>query len=287
MADIAVNFDTYLGMAWSVSINGNQLDDQRRNCIEQIDVEENADGSDTATLTVADPDFLFIEDNIFIEEATIYISMQWHNDTHVVEFSGYISAIDIDFPQNGYPQMSIYCMDRSHLMNREKKKRSWDNVHNADVAKAIGPEYGLIVKAEDSGNYTYKTEENIAQSNETDISFLEGLAASEREPFMCKVVGDELWYKKLGILSEPVGTFYYRTQYFDIVSFKPQINKETRQEEITKSDIASSDKSVEKATVKSETVKRDTQGESVKTSSNPTSSKRMSYDAATDSWISS
>lgn len=275
-----------LGCYWSVSINGQELDKSRRESIENIDIEERCDGSDTCTLTVSDPDFYFIEDNIFIEEATISVVMGWHGDTHRVTFTGYISALDINFPENGYPILTIYCLDSTHIMNRKKKKRSWDNVTNADVVKKIALEYGF--KCEVEPGYEFKKEDTISQSNSTDIEFCESLASSEREAFMCKLIGDTLYYVKKGILKDPSTTLYYKKFPYDVVSFSPKINKETIQEETSSADINTDTKKVDSAKATSSSTSRDVQGEAVKTSSSPTgsSSKSVSkvYDPKTGTW---
>lgn len=117
-----------LSCYWNVYINGTLLDINRKQCIDSINIDELCDGSDLCTISIHDPDFLFIEDNIFVEEATITVNIGWHGDTYRVNFTGYISAIDIDFPESGYPMISLSCLDKSHIMNRKKKNRSWDNV---------------------------------------------------------------------------------------------------------------------------------------------------------------
>lgn len=264
-----------LSCYWNVSINGKELDKSRKECIESIDISEQCDGSDTCTLVVNDPNFYFIEDNIFIEEATVSVVMGWHGDTHRVTFTGYISAIDISFPESGFPVLSIYCLDNSHVMNRKKKKRSWDNVTRADVVKKIAQEYGFKCVVE--SGYTFKKEDTISQSDSTDIEFCESLAGEERDPFMCKLVGDTIYYVKKGVLKDPVSTLYYKKFPYDVVSFSPKINKETKKEEVTSADINTNDKTVDKATSNDDNTSRDTQGE-------PVNVKNQVYDSANGLW---
>lgn len=269
-----------LSCFWSVSINGKNLDQSRMECVDNIEINEQCDGSDTCTLVINDPDFYFIEDNIFIEEATILVTMGWHGDTHRVTFSGYISAIDISFPDSGFPVLSIFCLDGSHIMNRKKKKRSWDNVTRPQVVQKIAQEYGY--KCVIQSGYTFKKEDTISQSNVTDIEFCENLAGEEREPFMCKLVGNTLYYVKKGLLQDPASTVYYKKFPYDVMSFSPQINKETRQEEVAKADIVAKDKSKDSANATDSNTAREVQGEPVKTSSSPT--KNYTYDPATRTW---
>ena len=267
-----------LSCYWKVHINGKELDDSRRECIDDIAILEQCDGSNTCTMKVNDPYFLFIEDNIFIEEATVSVELGWQGDTHRIKFDGYISALDIDFPEDGYPMLSVYCLDNSHVMLRKKKKRSWDNVTNAEVAQKIAQEYGFKCVIESGYNFT--REDTISQSDVPDIEFLESLADSERVPFMCKLIGDTIYYVKKGILKDPTSTLYYKKFPYDVVSFSPRINKETILEEVTSSNIDTTSKTVSTSTATSDNTPRETQGEPVKTASRPA----MVYDPKTKDW---
>lgn len=265
-----------LSCYWKISINGKELNNARRKCISNIQLEDSCDYSDTCTFKVSDPNFLYIEDNIFLEEATVSVEIGWHEDTHRIKFDGYISAIDIDFPEDGCPVLSIYCLDGSHVMNRKKKKRSWDNVTRADVVKKIAKEYGFKCVVE--SGYTFDKEDTISQSDATDIEFCESLAGQERVPFMCKLIGKTLYFVKKGITKDPSSTMYYKKYPYDIISFKPRINKETILEEASASDINTKDKSVDSHISNNDNTSRDIQGEPV----NPSGG--VVYDPKTDTW---
>ena len=266
-----------LSCYWNVYINGTLLNISKKKFIETIEIEELCDGSDICTITLNDPDFVFIEDNLFVEEATVSVRIGWHGDTHRVTFDGYISALDLNFPENGFPIMSIFCMDNSHIMNRKEKSRSWDNVTRAEVVQKIAMEYGFKCVVE--SGYVFKTESNISQSGMTDIEFCEYLAGEERDPFMCKLIGDTVYYVKKGMLKNAIESLYYRKKPYDVVSFKPQINKETKKEEVVSSDINTNDKTVDSAVANDENTLRDMQGDPVQTTS-----KQVIYDPSTGTW---
>lgn len=275
---------------WELWINNVEITGRARSCINSIEFDDLCDGSDTCTLSITDPDFIFIEDNIFIEEAKVLARFGFNEDIDRKEFSGYISAIDISFPEEGSPTLTITCLDNSHLMNREKKNRSWDNVTRADIVKKIATEYGYYPDIEP--NYTFAVQDTISQSNQTDIEFLESLATQEREPFMCKVKGTRIVYKKKGLLQTPITDIGYKTYPFDVISFTPQINKETRQEEVTSANVGTDTKAYESYTANDGNVSRDVQGESVKTTSsaalNDTSNNdtdNMVYDPTKREWV--
>lgn len=273
---------------WEIWVNNSKLSGSKKACISSFDIDELCDGSNILTLNINDPNFEFIEDNIFIDEASIILEHGFEGDSELSKFSGYISAIDINFPESGSPNLSITCMDSSHIMNRKKKDRSWDKVTRADVVRKIAAEYGFNVKIEP--NYEFATIDTISQSKQTDIEFLESLANNEREPFLCKLIGTTIHYEKKGLLSEPVATVGYKTYPFDVISFSPQINKETKQEEVTSADINSKDKTYESYTANNGNVSRDVQGESVQNMSsnalNDTSinNSNMVYDPVTRTW---
>lgn len=266
-------------MFFRLWVNSVEVTGYRKACIDSFDIDELCDGSDTLTIHIVDPNHEYIEDNIYVDEASVILEHGFNDDPEYDKFSGYISAIDIDFPEDGAPTLNITCLDSSHLLNRSKKERSWDNVTRADVVRKIASEYGLSSYIEP--NYEFALIDTISQSNQTDIEFLESLANDEREPFLCKLIGTTLHYEKKGLLSTPVTTLGYRTAPFDVMSFSPQINKETRQENITSSDINTSDKALESYTANDGNVSRDLQGESVKTSSSITN---VVYDPVTRTW---
>lgn len=265
---------------WSVSINNVPLDSSRSQCIESISIDESDEGSDTMTIEIQDPEFLFIEDNVFIPDASISASVGWHDDTFRISFSGYISAIDIEFPDTGYPKMTISCIDKTHLMNRKKKKRSWDNVTRAEVVQKIAAEYGFACVVDPS--YNGKKEETISQSGETDISFCENLAGEEDELYKCKLKGNTLYYVKKGLLGVPVADLVYKQYPYDVISFKPQINRETQENEVDEADINTDDKKTDSATTSTTKNKNPTQGTSVQTSDKAPS---MTFDPASQVWI--
>ena len=257
-------------MYYELSIGGKPLNEQRMSMIDEITVEENMTGSDMLTIIVNDPDFVFINDEIFVEEQPVAFKGGW-SDNRAVEFEGYISVIDIDFPDTGSPRLMIHCMDNTHLMNRKKNKKTWNNKKASDVAKEIFMKYGFEVDIDDTG----KVEETISQSNTTDIQFLIDLAQKQKDDFIVYVEGNKGFFKKIKLLQEPQTTLYYRQKPFDIKNFNPRINKEIIQEEVSHSDVNDKTKAVETATVANDAI-RDVQGQPIKSASGKVES-QMKY----------
>lgn len=275
--------DKVMACIWSVSINGVALDLQRKRSITSIQIDTQCDGSDTATIDITDKDLVYINDNIFIEDATISISMMFVGTTDKITFNGYVSAIDINFPEDGMPVLSLTCLDGTHVMNRTKKKRSWNNVTRMQVAQKIAAEYGFKFEGETS--YNGVVEDTISQSDQTDIEFLEDLASQEDELYSCKLRGDTLHYKKKNMTAEAVMAIHYKKYPYEVRSFSPRINKETMQDSTTVADVATDTKKTDTATSTGSS-KSSIQGTKVSggsSSGNP-SSGAMTYDPSTQTW---
>lgn len=235
-----------LAIIYDVWISGTKLGMAKKQCIDSIEIRETVEGSDVATLTIYDPEFLFIEDNIFLEDNKIKIKLGWDNTTYRVTFNGYISAIDINFANNGIPMVVATCMDKTHKMNRKKKDNTFNNCTSADVVKKIVKEYGFNCKIDSS--YKFTKQETITQSHQTDIDFITKLAGQEVYPFTARLVGNTFYYVKMGKLTTPKMTLTYRKYPHEIISFSPQINKESKQVEITSSSVDTGTKAVSTTT---------------------------------------
>lgn len=238
-----------LAIEYDVWISGTKLDINKKACITSIEVKETVDGSDICTIKISDPEFLYIEDNIFIEDNTIKVKLGWVGVTYRVEFNGYISAIDVDFPSDGTPALTITCMDNTHLMNRKKKDNTFKNTTSAKVVQQIVKSYGFNCVIE--SGYTFETQETITQSQQTDIDFITKLAGDEVYPFTARLVGNTFYYVKKGHLTTPKMTLTYLKYPHDVISFSPKITKESSQVEVGSSVINSSNKAMSSTTIKS------------------------------------
>lgn len=267
-----------LAITYDVWISGTKLNMTKKACIESIEIKETVDKSDSATLRVYDPSFLYIEDDIFVQDNPITIKLGWSNTTYRVEFSGYISALDIDFPENGIPMLMLTCMDETHTMNREKKSNTYSNKTRADVVKEIVTSYGYTCVIDDT--YEFTVEETITQSDQTDIDFIQKLAGEEVYPFTARLVGNTFYYVKKGTLGDSVMTLTYLKHPHDIISFNAKINKESKKVKIKSSTMNTGEKSIT-----STEGSKDTGSGSFTDTSTPKSG--YTYDPATNLWVKS
>lgn len=261
-----------LSILYDIWISGTKIELEKKACINSIEVKETVEGADSATIVISDPKFLFIEDNIFLEDNTVKIQLGWSNTTYRVNFDGYISAVDINFSSSGVPTLSITCMDNTHKMNREKKKNTYSNCTSADVVKDIVKNYGFQCVID--SDYAFDRQETITQSDQTDIDFITKLAKDEVYPFTARLIGDTFYYVKMGKLQTPAMELTYRKFPHEIIDFSPQINKETKKIEINKYELDTGSKSV----TSTEGTVDSGSGSASSTETSPTSSDNTVYD---------
>lgn len=190
-------------------------------------------GSDSLTIKVSDPDLFFIDDNIYTESVAVKFNVSM-TDNSAFTFSGYISAIDINFPNQGIPEITIHCMDATYKMNNAPKTRTWKNVKISDVVTQVVRPYGYTLHIDD----TIIKEESISQSNQTDIEFIKDLANKLIQPYNSFVSGSHFYFVARRMDYDPSKVISYRKNGFEILSFNPQITKESKKQEITSANIS-------------------------------------------------
>lgn len=216
---------------YTVYINGKELDANYYQNIHKVSIKETSIGCCKCALYLNDPNMLFIEGSMVVESTPIKIVIEMGGQERV--FEGYVSVLDATFPKDGTPTATINCMDKTHLMNRKYKTRSWENCTVSSVAEQIYREYGFKVKVTDS----VKKLETIQQSNETDIAFITKLVDDiETKHFLTYVEGETAYFVERQAPS-PSAQLNYRQSPYNLLSFNPRINKESKKEPYPQNDI--------------------------------------------------
>lgn len=284
--------DNYFAPTYKIYVKGKLLSSTRLRCVESVEIKETVEGADTCSIKIQDPNFLFIDDNIFKEKNSLKVVIGISSCSVTQTFEGYISAVDIEFPESGIPSLTITGMDKTHLMNRKKKSRTFKNTTRAKVVAKIAKSYGFKCVVEK--NYKFKTVSSISQSSQTDADFLQKLAGDELYPFTCRLVGNTVYYVKKGKLGTSKMTLHYLDYPHEIQSFSPKVNTETRQEETqtktvtnskkTTTNSSSTSKSSSSSSSSKTSTKKDTKSSS--TPSNNSSKKDIStWDSTHHKWV--
>lgn len=254
-------------MSWAMSLHGENLDHEHKLAVKSISMEETCKGSDSITVTIEDPDMYYIESDLYLTDTPVSFDFWFQGTSEKYSFYGYISTIDIEFSEEGTPTVELYCLDKTHLMQRVKNTQTWNKVRSIDVVKEKVEGYGFKLVYEE--DYEYLTEDSISQSHQTDIEFLEGLADGERELFVAKLIGDTFFYIRLGLLAEPKAQLFYRYDAVsnNVKSFRPRIDKEERKVEVQYADIETRTKDIDSFFANQVSVALQTQGYPVEVSS--------------------
>ena len=240
--------------AFGLTINNKQMGGEMLSKVTDISVDLEVGVPDSITITINDVEGEFIEDEIIVKEAPLICSVVLHDTEECIYyFSGFISAIDIKFNESFCPVMTLHCMDETHRANKEKRKRSWTSKTSAQVVQEICKEYGWKCYVEPS--YPFPVQASITQNNKTDLEFLKELADDELDLFVANLVTEKdgkstMYYVIEGFIDKEnaIQLEYGETPY-DIISFSPQLNKESRQSKSESSNINKATKGTESATI--------------------------------------
>ncbi len=264
-------------MYYKIVVNGKELDEKRYSMIQSVKHEDCSSGSDLVTITIDDPDLEFLQDSIFVNDAPVKFTGGWYKGK-TFTFEGYISVIDVTFPNSGTPQVTIHCMDNTHLMNRTKRQKTWKNMKVSDIAKQIFKSYGFSYKVDDTG-----TKEESTSQNDTDIRFLTQLADNEYEDYIVYVEGRKGYFIKKPSLGKQQAQLDYRCGNGELQSFSPRINKQTKRLEVGKSNVNLKDKKVDRA-ITNDSVSRPQSGTSFVPTEKPVVNKAWVYNSKTNKW---
>lgn len=218
-----------------------ELPENMRDLIECYDIQTEESGATTLFFSVQDPNFVLLNSSILTEDRTVYFEWGWANDwNNIARYCDmHIALVEPNFGKEGYPTLDITCMDSTHKMNREEKTRTFQNMKRSSIAKHIFQEYGMECYVEDSGELPVDVEEEIQQSNETDISFLQTLADEVvGTKFICYVENNKGYFCRRNYSQDPIIDMHYRDEVAnDLKSFKCKINKEKVKYYKTSADI--------------------------------------------------
>lgn len=237
----------YITPYFRIYLGGKPLSDFEHNLVEEVTYEDTSTGSDLVSITIHDPDYVIIGDKRIVKSTKCKVEGGWTNQ-YSTWIDGYVSAVDVDFPEEGYPTIVIHVTDKSYIMNKLERKKVYKNMTYKAIAGQVAKRYGLKLVA-DSGKGDEK-QESVTQSYETDIQFLSGIASEIG--YLVYVKGNELHFKNKDnfIKQKPKFTLWYRRFPFDILSFRPRIIQADQLDELEEEDIDDKDKKKTKATSK-------------------------------------
>ncbi|MEW9700882.1 phage late control D family protein [Paenibacillus sp. SI8] len=190
--ELGKKYRDFFAPGYKITVDGSEISDNI--AISTIRVETSIDGTAdsfsfriTNAYDIMSSDFQWL--SIFTLGKAIEISLGYVDKLAPV-FSGYITSVVIDFPEEGTPGLIVRGMDFSYLMMKGTKSRSWNNKKYSDVVNEIAKTYGAKVHI-DATTTLFPT---ISQSRINDYHFIQNLANLVNYDFF--VVGKNLYFRK-------------------------------------------------------------------------------------------
>ncbi len=118
-------------------------------------------------------------------------------------FDGYVTALTLDYPDDGNPSVVVRGMDRSMFMMRGLHSKLWNNKKVSDVVKEIASDNSLTTQVDDTGTM----KKVIEQMQTSDFLFVKQLAQDLNYEFF--IVGNKLIFRKRKTSGTPVLTLSY------------------------------------------------------------------------------
>jgi phage protein D len=199
--------------------------------IVSVTVDNTLDAADQASFTVSNAfDVKKRDVRWFDQEIAVGKEVQvrmGYSDRLATMFIGLITAVKINFPSGGMPQLEVTAFDLSHPMTKNKKSKSWDKtnstVKDSDIASEISSLYKLTSQVDDS-RVPHVT---IKQDNQSDFEFLKKRA--EENGFEFFVFEHTLFFRKPAYQENPVVNLEWGKT---LMSFAPEVNIADQVEEV-------------------------------------------------------
>lgn len=112
-------------------------------------------------------------------------------DKLITVFDGIVTSVKFDFSTEGSPRIIVSGMDRTFLLMKGIKSRSFDTKKHSDVVQTIIQEHGLSTGDLEDTGVQYKITE---QSRVTDYQFITWMARENNYEFF--VVGKKVYFRK-------------------------------------------------------------------------------------------
>jgi phage protein D len=217
IAELELKYQNFYVPASRVTVDGQDLL-QAGVEVASLSVDNTLQGGDRFSFTVNNAFDAIARElrwpDLFAYGKRVEISMGYAGSLTLMHM-GLITAVRVDFPAGGLPSLDVSGYDLSCQMTRGRKSRSWDNVKDSDVARAIAGDANLNPTVEN----TRVTHDRVVQNQETDFELLTRLARQNYYEFF--VFGKTLNFRAPAKAAAPVIELEWGK---GLLSFSPELN---------------------------------------------------------------
>jgi len=150
--------------SYDILVEGDDLSDEDKNRIKEIRIVDYLRLPDVCTVDVAYPRGEGLDSQPFDIGKEIEVRLGAPGErTPETIFKGRVVSLESEFGAGGC-SVQVRAYDRSHLLHRSRRARTFQNQTASDIVERIAKGYGLTAKCEPSGEpYDF-----FQQDNETD-----------------------------------------------------------------------------------------------------------------------
>ncbi|MGK7890128.1 MAG: phage late control D family protein [Leptolyngbyaceae cyanobacterium] len=140
--------------------------------VNSVTVVEDDRQADNFTLTIPDPRMIYAD--ALFEGCSVEIDMGYaESNQHALMLRAILTKVELSYPENGVPSITLKGEDKSILMGLVEKKKRWKDLKVTEIVQKIGKSYGFeAVKTQ----LTSDPIKPFHQDGKTDLAFLQELA---------------------------------------------------------------------------------------------------------------
>jgi phage protein D len=117
-------------------------------------------------------DLLYLDGRVLDFGKSLSVSIGPSAEERMI-FQGKVSAMEVNFDEGVPPEVVVFAEDQLMDLRMTRRMKTYENVSDADIARAIASEHGLTAEVDAQGP-TYKV---VQQWNMSDLAFLRQRAA--------------------------------------------------------------------------------------------------------------
>lgn len=180
---------TPYGLIW---VSGRQISSAVLEDLLEIKIDLREKKASTGHIILKDEYASYFDSKVFRKGAWLAFLMGWAHEFDM--FGPYvIKGYKMDFPEDGFPKLTINFQDISIRMHKkEKRKKHIGKPKN--ILKKIASEYGLGYDIDSMGDLEFSDEKPLIQANQTDAAFLQRLA--HRYGYVWGIDGVNLYFRR-------------------------------------------------------------------------------------------
>ncbi|NOU69189.1 hypothetical protein GC096_34810 [Paenibacillus sp. LMG 31461] len=190
--DLAKKYSDFYAPYYDIKVDGTKLSDDI--ALDNLRVETTIDGTaDSFSFRVANAYDITKNEFQWLSTFTLGKAIDiglGYVDKFTPVFTGQITSVVVDFPEDGAPGLVVRGMDISYLMMKGTKSRSWNKKKYSEVVEEIAKTYGFKTNV-DATTTVFPA---LSQSQINDYHFIQNLANLVNYDFF--VVGKNLYFRK-------------------------------------------------------------------------------------------